>query len=132
MKTQLKKIFGDNPSACSDLENQSMSSSNVKFESINQTSHEEVLQSSRYQTKFGRKSFPKQKQKFNNKGRNPIDHFGNYLKCNICESINHLAPKCPDRNSSNDTYITLYQSNLNSENCFKRFTGESFGAAVLG
>ena len=132
MKTQLKKIFGDNPSACSNLENPSMSSSNVKFESINQTSHEEVLQSSRYQTKFGRKSFPKQKQKFNKKGRNPIDRFGNYLKCNICESINHLAPKCPDRNYSNDTYnITLYQSNLNSENCFKRFTGESFGAAVL-
>ena len=25
----------------------------------------------------------------------------------------------------------MYQSNLSSDNCFKRFTGESFGAAIL-
>ena len=132
MKTQLKKIFGDHPSACSSLDSASISSTNVKFESINQTCHEEVLQSSRYQTKFGRKNFPKQKQKFSKKGQNPTDRFGNCLKCNICESINHLAQKSPDRNNSHGTYnITLYQSNLNSENGFKRFTGESLGAAVL-
>ena len=29
-------------------------------------------------------------------------------------------------------HITLYQSNKNSDNCFKRFTGEFFGAAILG
>ena len=46
--------------------------------------------------------------------------------------IHKLANKCPDRNSNHDTYnISLFQSNLNSDSCFKRFTGESYGTAVL-
>ena len=63
MKTQLKKILEDNSSSCSSLENPSFASSGIKFETINEATHEEVLQSSQYQTKFGRKIFSKQKSK---------------------------------------------------------------------
>ena len=90
------------------------------------------MQSSRYQSKFGNKAFTKQKPNSYRKGQNHTDRFQNYLKCNIFESINHLSPKWLDQNSSHDTYnITLYQSNLNSDNSFKRLAGESFWAAIL-
>ena len=37
--------------------------------------------------------------------------------------MNHLANKSPDKNPDYETYrIALFQSNLNSDNCFKRFT----------
>lgn len=131
MKSQLKKIFGDNPGTSS-LESTSFNPSSIKVESIHEATHEEVLQASRYPNKYSKKFVPKTKSKTVKKGQNPTDRFGNYLKCNICESINHLANKCPDRNANYDTYnITLFQSNLNSDSCFRRFTGESFGAAVL-
>ena len=90
------------------------------------------MQSSRYQSKFGNKAFTKQKLNSYRKGQNHTDRFQNYLKCNIFESINHLSPKWLDQNSSHDIYnITLYQSNLNSDNSFKRLAGESFWAAIL-
>ena len=62
MKTQLIKILQDNSSSCSSLENPSFAFSGMKFET-NEATHEEVLQSSQYQTKFGKKNFSKQKLK---------------------------------------------------------------------
>ena len=44
IKTQLKKIFRDNPSACHSLKNPSFAASfRIKFDTINETNHEEVL-----------------------------------------------------------------------------------------
>lgn len=44
IKTQLKKIFEDNPSACHSLENPSFAASfGIKFDPINETNYEEVL-----------------------------------------------------------------------------------------
>ena len=46
-----------------------------------------------------------QKQKPQTKqGKNPLDRFGNPTKCAICQSINHWAQNCPDRESEN-TYV---------------------------
>ena len=80
MKTQLKKIFGNNPSSCSSLENPSFaSSSGIKFETMNGATQEELLQSSQYETKFGKKNFSKQKPKSYRKGQNSTNRFENYL-----------------------------------------------------
>ena len=84
-----------------------------------------------FKTKFQDK-ISRQKTALYRQCQNPTYCLVNSLKCNICQSINYLAPKCTDKNSSHDTHITLYQSNKNSYNCFKRFTGEFFGAAILG
>ena len=32
-----------------------------------------------------------------NRGRNPLDSYGKVTRCRICDSINHYAKKCPDR-----------------------------------
>ena len=29
--------------------------------------------------------------------RNPLDEYGNVTQCDICKSVNHYAPKCPDK-----------------------------------
>ena len=46
------------------------------------------------------------------RGRNPVDRFGNQTKCSICQSINHYAKDCPDRNSS---YYSTYHQGADSE-----------------
>lgn len=58
--------------------------------------------------------------------------YGNYLKCNISESINHLALKCSEKGNVHDNYnnITLFESNLNWTG-LKKFTGEKFKEAKL-
>lgn len=79
------------------------------------------------------------------KGRNPLNEKGQPSKCSICESINHWAYNCPDANTYmcesiqelnvEDTYdeqqVTLFQSNLISENSIKTFVSESFSCAIL-
>ena len=31
------------------------------------------------------------------RGRNPLDQYGNVIRCHYCDSINHLNNACPDR-----------------------------------
>ena len=75
-----------------------------------------------------------------NKGKNPLDHYGNVTKCTICESINHWADACPDgqyfseecsEKDTTDHQVTLFQSNLVTDDCMKIFTAESMRSATL-
>ena len=76
------------------------------------------------------------------RGRNLSNENGYTSKCVICESINHWAANCPDvlfsqdcspDNSFDDCdhHVTLFQSNLISEESIKVFVSESFSAAIL-
>ena len=38
-------------------------------------------------------------------GKNSVDQYGNQTRCSICESINHWANNCPDREKDSNTYI---------------------------
>ena len=84
----------------------------IKVESKNEMSHEEVLLSnnSKHQNKYSTKKFQKEKSKTYKKHQNPTNRYGNYLKCNRCESINHLASKCPNKGNSYGTDMTLLDS----------------------
>ena len=61
------------------------------------------------------------------------------LRCNVCESVNHLSYNCPDRKvyaaegvESDDGYdVVLYQSNLITEEDFKTFVVEAATSAIL-
>ena len=50
VKTQLKNIFGDNSGKGS--QKKPIIDLKLKFESVNETTHEEVLQASRYQSRY--------------------------------------------------------------------------------
>ena len=76
------------------------------------------------------------------RGRNPSNENGYTSKCVICESINHWAANCPDVLFSQDCspdnsfddydhHVTLFQSNLISEESIKVFVSESLSAAIL-
>ena len=75
------------------------------------------------------------------KGRNPVDEYGNITKCSVCSSVNHWAASCPDGQYYSEVCeeeyvdpnheVTLYQSNLITEDCMKVFVAESIGCAIL-
>ena len=66
------------------------------------------------------------------KGRNPLDSQGKITRCNICESVNHWASKCPDRDrreEENLYSIILFESDL--EQTYTSIVQETLGAAVI-
>ena len=75
------------------------------------------------------------------RGRNPLDEYGNPTKCSVCASINHWAAACPDGQYFTEDFeveeyeadheVTLFQSNLITEDCLKIFVAESIGSAIL-
>ena len=76
------------------------------------------------------------------RGRNPLDENGNVSRCAVCDSVNHWACSCPDAQyyTESDTkepldtnyhQITLFQSNLVTDDHMKTFVSEAFSAAVL-
>ena len=80
----------------------------------------------------------------NRKGRNPLNHQGAVSRCSICDSINHWMVNCPDAvyyqetfhedssdNPDNSHHVTLFQSNLITDDHMKAFVCESFSAAIL-
>ena len=84
---------------------------------------------------------------FERKGRNPSDPAGKITRCEICDSINHWAPQCPDKRNwrSNQTFytndqsyddytsdqITLFQSDFDHPQQLKGLIAESWLHAVL-
>ena len=77
-------------------------------------------------------------------GRNPFDKEGKYTRCSICDSINHWRVNCPDaiyyeeswieeqpEPDENSHHVTLYQSNLITDDHMKTFVAESFNMAIL-
>ena len=70
------------------------------------------------------------------KGKNPPDKTGMPTRCMICQSINHWAPRCPDKNSDNNTLlleneITLHQSNTSNTSDLKSLVSETWSSALL-
>lgn len=55
----------------------------IKVESKNEMSHEEVLLSnnSKHQNKYSKKKFQKEKSETYKKHQNPTNRYGNFLKC---------------------------------------------------
>ena len=72
---------------------------------------------------------------YQKKGRNPLDKQGNITRCHVCESINHWASSCPDREDESNNagvfhQIVLFQNELDDSNNIKTLTQETIGAAV--
>ena len=97
----------------------------------------------RYQEGRTQETYQKQDRNFK-KGKNPLDSQGKITKCNICESINHYANKCPDRE---DRYskeergkeggyfqVTLFESDwddVNGKDKVNELIFETIGAAII-
>jgi transposase InsO family protein len=69
------------------------------------------------------------------RGRNRLDLQGNITRCKICDSVNHWATKCPDRDlprSKGDVLysIVLFQSDLENPDNIGSLAFETIGAAV--
>ena len=69
------------------------------------------------------------------KGRNRLDKQGKITRCYICESINHWAANCPDREDESKSegvlhQVVLFQNELDDSNNIKTLTHETIGAAV--
>ena len=68
-------------------------------------------------------------------GRNPVDKFGVQTKCSVCESINHWAQNCPDREPEHNTYVinevVLHQSDIESTQELKHLMAETWSSALL-
>ena len=153
MKDKLKKIFGDKASG-----SDSADGVQVKSEPIFETEHD-VLYGQNYSKHFPRGRTTRSTRGVHSgvvaragyrgvrsrgrKGRNPTDAHGNTSKCSICESINHWASACPDGQYFTETFeefdeevtenhqVTLFESNLITENCMKIFVAESACSAIL-
>ena len=66
--------------------------------------------------------------------KNPLDEYGQYTRCTICESIFHWATACPHREAGAGEihhHVILFQSDLTDQDCMKIFVSESLSAAVL-
>ena len=66
--------------------------------------------------------------------KNPLDEYGQYTRCSICESIFHWATAYPYRKAGAGEihhHVTLFQSNLIDQDCTKVFVSESLSTAVL-
>ena len=69
---------------------------------------------------------------------NPLDSSGNISRCSICESIFHLARKCPyvyenqsQTSEKTPETISLFQSPDHNIDEMRLFVGETFSCAVL-
>ena len=76
------------------------------------------------------------------RGRNPLNDKGEVSRCTICDSLNHWMSNCPDsvyyqQNvtgedvDDNNHHVTLYQSNMITEDQMNVFVSESFNSAIL-
>ena len=154
MKTQLRKIFGDsnNITDCGDLVK-------VKVENTHDSFLQEDVYYGRagsYNFKSGYSGLSKQKTRGYNqnpkflpkksfergknvsgRGRNPPNSKGDITRCTICESINHWMSNCPDKvyfeqdDEDVEDNVTLYQSNLITDEHMRTFVSESFNCAIL-
>ena len=72
------------------------------------------------------------RQQHNRNGKNPCDRNGIQLRCNICESIYHMAQNCPEKH---DLYYTqeviLSQSDFDHLEQIKNLASESWNTAEL-
>ena len=69
-------------------------------------------------------------------GKNPTDRSGKVTRCDICDSINHWATNCPDRETRDqDTLlvheIVLHQSDLKNPENLKQLTADSWSSGLL-
>ena len=78
------------------------------------------------------------------RGRNPTNNKGQITRCSVCDSINHWAVNCPDaiyygesvgaeneKDYDDNHEVTLYQSNMVTDEQMKTFVAESFNSAIL-
>ena len=92
-------------------------------------SEEETLYNRFQKKQNGKLKFEKQQKE--KRGRNPPDGRGNITRCDICDSINHWASKCPDRESQGAYYqIALFENDLDHADGAKRLSQESIGAGI--
>ena len=152
VKTKLQKVFGSGEAA-SEVEG-----INVKVEDVN-ISERDVLYGNVYGKQRWNKwrgsrggannwqgRYPQQSPPRGSSNAGPGVRKKTYgqgekkkLRCNICESINHLSYNCPDRNVYTAEEvpfdvgydIVLYQSNLITEDDFKTFVVQSATSAIL-
>ena len=65
------------------------------------------------------------RQQHNRRAKNPCDQNGIQLRCNICESIYHMAQNCPEKR---DLYyrqeVILFQSDFEHPEQIKNFASE--------
>ena len=151
MKTKLSKVFG-----ASNSKNYS-EEINVKTEELCIAEEEEAFYGSynyrpgfrgRRATQFsgrGKSNFRQPGYQYRGRGYSRGGFFpGKKIKCNICESIMHLARDCPDKIyfqeqdfgqeeelEEEEHNIVLYQSNLVTEQEFKTFVAEASVSAIL-
>ena len=124
MKTQLKKLFSENTSfnnepAASNIEDINQlslynddddeeqilyaaqrrfyRSSNQSNLTRNQTTWRTLDQTCQRPTASSNKT--SQRPSSSKQGRNPLNNYGHITRCAVCDSINHWAAKCPDKNS---------------------------------
>ena len=76
------------------------------------------------------------KKKSISKGKNPPDRYGVTTTCAICNSINHWAQHCPDRDlEEHTTYavndIVLHQSDYDNPNELKSLVAETWNSVLL-
>ena len=69
-------------------------------------------------------------------GKNPTDRNGKVTRCDICDSVNHWATNCPDRESRDqDTLlvheICLHQSETKDPENLKQLTADSWSCGLL-
>ena len=68
----------------------------------------------------------------NRRGKNPCDHTGILLQCNICESIYHMAQNCPEKIVFFYTQeVILFQSDFDHPGEIKNLASESWNAVVI-
>ena len=73
------------------------------------------------------------------RARNRLDRFGNVTRCVICDSVNHYAPTCPDRqnndNNDKETYIVheiaLHANNTKKPENIKSLLAETWSSGLL-
>ena len=160
VKAKLKKVFGIGESA------DTLESVRVKVEDVNLVEGDVLYGNYNANRGFrtnnsfrqNRNSVPNQQRRFltsnssinnasassNNAGyryKNPGPSYEKRkLRCNICESINHLSYNCPDRKvfavdggveTDEDYEVVLYQSNLITEEDYVTFVAQSATSAIL-
>ena len=68
-------------------------------------------------------------------GRNPPDRNGQPTRCNVCDSVNHWTPQCPDAQQptlfQETEEVTLFESDLDDTNQLTTLVAETQCAAVI-
>jgi len=64
------------------------------------------------------------------KGKNPL-RGGQPTRCNICQSINHWATQCPDKNNDNHDVTYLVNELVLTDSILQSLISETWSAAIL-